>query len=657
MAMTARGRWAAAAALLWALAAPSAGVQAAPSADPPEARRDPVHVALHMLDYVAVDYPGAVADGKVLDQGEYDEQLEFVTQVRATLAERRGRREGEALLARADRLVGLVRDRRPGAEVAALATELAGAVVRAWGVEVAPRRPPDLHAGAALYAAQCAACHGAEGRGDGPAGASLDPRPASFHDRARLAQRSVFGLYSTITLGVENTGMTAYRALSEDQRWALAFHVASLATPRAQLERGQELWRRGRSRSEVPDLAALATRTEREALERGGEDAVALLAYLRTQPALLAAGGEAPLARCVRLLRESLDAYRAGKAGEAQALAQAAYLDGFELVEPSLDAVNRPLRLRVEEAMQRYRTLLRDGAAADRVPADRVEAELAAVLELVAAAREHLDTGGLAPAEAFAGALIIVLREGLEALLVVAAIVALLVRAGRRDALPWIHVGWIGALVLGGITWAATSWVVAISGATREMTEGVSALVAAAILLYVGFWMHGRTAAARWQAYLRERLAGALAGRTILALAAVSFLAVYREAFETVLFAQSLLAQAGPEGRGAALGGLGTAALILAALAWLVVRGGVRLPLGAFFGATSLLLAALAVVLAGKGVAALQEAGWLPARVLHLPALPALGIYPSIEGIAAQAAMVVAIAAVFALGHRRERAA
>ena len=205
----------------------------------------------------------------------------------------------------------------------------------------------------------------------------------------------------------------------------------------------------------------------------------------------------------------------------------------------------------------------------------------------------------------------ILLREGLEAVLVVAAILALLVRAGRRDALPAVHAGWIVALLLGAITWAVASYVVTISGATREVTEGVTALVATVVLIWVGFWMHDKSHAARWAAYLRSRLQGALGRRAAWGLAAVSFIAVYREVFETVLFYEALWLQTAPGARHALMGGLAAAAVALVLLSWLIVRGSLRLPLGIFFGATSIVLAALAVVLAGKGIKALQEAAIL----------------------------------------------
>jgi high-affinity iron transporter len=174
--------------------------------------------------------------------------------------------------------------------------------------------------------------------------------------------------------------------------------------------------------------------------------------------------------------------------------------------------------------------------------------------------------------------------------------------------------------------------------------------VAAAVLLYVGFWMHSKAYANRWQTFLQNQLHDALSARTMWALALVSFLAVYREAFETVLFYQALWLQVKPAYI-PVLGGVLSAAVTLIVLGWLVFRGSVRLPLGLFFGATSALLALLAVVFAGKGIAALQEAGILPVNSVDFPGIPALGLYPNVQGLVLQLLLILIIAGVFAYTH------
>jgi high-affinity iron transporter len=597
---------------------------------------------LHMLDYVAVDYPGAVKNGVVTDDGEFKEQLEFVTQALAMLGELPERPERAALVEQARRLVALVQGKRPGEEVARLAGEISAGVIRAYQVSVAPPRAPDLKAAATLFAARCAACHGAEGRGDGPAARGLDPAPTNFHDVERLGRRSAFTTYSTITLGVAGTAMAAFGDLTDDQRWGLALLVATFADTQAARQRGAALWEQGRGRTEFPDLAALATTTTAEVTARQGDDGAALLAYLRTRPDLLLRSGGEGLARSARLLTQSLEAYRAGRAREAQDLAVSSYLDGFEPIEPSLDAVDRTLRVSVESEMIKYRTMLRDGA-----PVATVQAQADKLHGLLTESGRVLSGGSLAAGPAFASAFVILLREGLEAVLVVAAIIALLVRAGRRDALPAVHGGWIVALALGAVTWAVAAYVVTISGATRELTEGVTALVATAVLLWVGFWMHDKSHAQRWDQYLRSRLRGALGRSATWGLASVSFLAVYREVFETVLFYQALWLQTAPGAQHALMAGLAAAAVALALSSWLVIRGSLRLPLGIFFGATSLVLAALAIVLAGKGIAALQEAAVLSPHPIDAPHVPLLGIYPDLIGLLLQATLVVLVASTF----------
>jgi high-affinity iron transporter len=618
-----------------------------PAAAQPDTR---ARTILHLLDYVAVDYPEAVKGGAVADEAEYREQVDFVAQAITMLGELPERPERAALVEQARRLLASVEGRRPADEVARLAGEIRGAVIEAYQVPVAPSRPPDLRVAGELYAARCAACHGAEGRADGRAAGGLDPAPTDFHDHERVDRRSAYSFYSTITLGVPGTAMAAFADLSEEQRWGLALYAASLGDEAAVRRRGAELWEQGRA--VLPDLASLATVTAVEVQARHGQDGAALLAYLRARPDALTSGAGVPLARSRHLLGESLQAYRAGQARRAQDLAVSSYLEGFELVEASLDAHDRRLRVAVETGMIRYRTLLRDGA-----PVAEVEAQAARLQELLADAQRVLSGTGLSAGPAFASAFVILLREGLEAVLVVAAIVALLVRSGRRDGLPAVHGGWIAALALGGLTWVAASYVVTISGATREVTEGVTALAAAAILLYVGFWMHDKSHTQRWHAYVRSRLQGALGRGATWGLMLVSFLAVYREVFETVLFYQALWLQTAPGNEHALLGGLASAAVVLTVASWLIVRGSLRLPLGVFFGATSVALAALAIVLAGKGIAALQEAAILAPYPVDGPRLPILGLYPDGLGLLVQAALVLLVVTGFAWHSRAVRRA
>jgi high-affinity iron transporter len=183
-----------------------------------QAAPEQTQLILHLLDYVAVDYPQCVQDGTVLDQPEYDEQVEFAQQVHTLLDQLPVHSAQSSLISQTEQLVALIQNKRPGSEVSTLAQQLRWHIIHAYNVEVAPKRPPDLQMAAELYQTQCAACHGLQGQGDGPAGAHLDPIPSNFHDRQRMDQRSIYGLYSTISLGVQGTAMASFRTLSEDER-------------------------------------------------------------------------------------------------------------------------------------------------------------------------------------------------------------------------------------------------------------------------------------------------------------------------------------------------------------------------------------------------------------------------------------------------------
>jgi high-affinity iron transporter len=593
---------------------------------------------VHLLDYVGVDYPACVRDGQVLSPSEYAEQREFTGQAVALLDQLPEVSGKSSLLEEVRRLQARIEVKAEGPEVTALASIVRADVIRVYGLTVAPREAPDLRRGARLFETDCSACHGAQGRGDGVAGQALDPKPSNFHDAARMDQRSVYGLYNTVTLGVSGTPMRAFTELSDSDRWALAFFVGNLRSSADELARGNALWQRGQGKSEIGSFRALVTSTRADVLRTGGVTLAAVQAYIIANPQVVQAATPAPLDVARAKLDEALQAYRTGDHESARQLAVASYLDGFELIEASLDNVDTPLRIEAERQMMALRSSIAAGQ-----PTETVAGQVQRIEALLGQANDKLSGGSLSPATAFASSLLILLREGLEAILVLAAIIAFVLKTGRRDALPYIHVGWLAALVLGLLTWVVARYLLTISGANRELTEGFTALIAAAMLLYVGYWLHSKSYAQAWQAFIRDQVTAALGKRTLWAMAGISFLAVYRELFEIILFYEALWAQAGPGARHAVLGGIAAAAILLALLGGFILKYSVRLPIGPFFAATSGLLALLAVVFAGNGIAALQEAGVVDATAAHFVSVPLLGIHPTTQGLLAQGAAVALV--------------
>ena len=625
---------------------------AAAAAQPADAD---VRQAWQLLDYIAVDYGGAVADGKVVSDGEYAEMREFSTTARERIGALPDNPRRGVLLAQADGLIALVQHRADAAQVAQAAHALADGLLAAYGDGSAAMPTPAPASAASLYAAQCAGCHGASGRGDGPAAAGMVPAPIDFTDLTRATQRSPLALYEAISRGVAGTAMPAYAQLDEAQRWALAFHVGGMAFDAATRREGEALWAQddGGLHAALPSLQALVRSSPAQLAQvLDARQAAAITAFLRAQPQALQQAGDAKpatLALARSQLQATLQAYADGDRKRAAALALSAYLDGVEPVEPLLAARDAPLLRGIETAMGKLRSDITAGAGIDAIRQDAAQAAL-----LFDRADRVLQEGRGDVTAAFLGSFAILLREGLEALLVVIGMIAFLRKSGRQEALPWVHAGWSLALVAGGITWALATWLVDISGASRELTEGLSSLFAALVLLGVGIWMHQKSLSGRWQHYLRERVSAALGRRSMVFLFVLAFVAVYREVFETILFYAAMWT---PDTARAILAGLAAGVALLALIAWALLRLGMRLPIGKFFAWSSALIAVLAVVLAGKGVAALQEAGWIGLGAVAAPRIDWLGVFPTWQTLLAQLLVLLVAAAGFWINQRGERPA
>lgn len=603
-----------------------------------------------LLDYVATDYAGAVKNGVVVEPSEYAEQKEFAGNVIGLLQKLPSTPALAGLQQQAAALVAAIDAKAAPEEIADRAHALGKALLIAYPVPSAPTSTPDLAAGAALYQQQCAACHGATGNGHGPAGAALDPPPIDFTNAERADLRSPLSLYQAISQGIEGTAMQGYDAtLSDAQRWSLAYYVGTLAyAPTASA--GAKAWQSNEAvRAQVSNLAELSqTRATQLSPALDPATARAVLGWLRAHPdAVTQAPQGMALARA--RLASSLAAYADGRTPEAVKLALSAYLDGVEPDEPRLDARNHGLRTRIETAMGAYRSAL-----TQHLPHAEASERAAQADVLLAQAQDVLADANASPVTAFVGAFTILVREGLEALLVVVALLAFLHKADKPRLARHVHSGWIIALIAGGITWALARYAIDISGASRELTEGLSSLFAAAVLLSVGLWMHGKSIGGRWQSYLKQQMNAALQRRSAWFLFGLAFISVYREVFEAILFYAALWSDGQ---HGWLLIGMLAAVVVLAAIAWILLRTSRRLPLGQFFLASSALIALLAFVLAGKGVAALQEAGWIGVSPASVPRIEWLGIFPTWQSLLAQLVVVALLLGGFVWNTARSRRA
>lgn len=400
----------------------------------------------------------------------------------------------------------------------------------------------------------------------------------------------------------------------------------------------QEAVERGETPEKVESRAEevkTALRTGLETLEDGSaEDRASLTGSVEEQAEQLKSR-----------LRHSADEYAAGDGREAVDNVDAAF-GAFESsgFRDKVATRDETLYGEIEEAILGVRSSMESGAPAQEVE-DRV-AEAGGLIDEGAAAA----SAETSPASLFVNSLVIILREGFEALIVVSAVLAYLTKVGREGMRRSVYLGVGAALGLTALTYVAAQTVLEISGAQREVLEGATMLLATAVLFYVSYWLVSKVQARQWQRFIQGRVEDALSRGSGATLAVLSFAVVYREGFETVLFYQALFFDAETAaGTSAVVAGFLSGAALLAAVYVAFTRYGVRIPTRKFFAVTSAMLYYLAFKFAGEGVRELQEGGVIGETPLGVEVPSALtswlGVHPYAETVALQAVLVLALMA------------
>jgi high-affinity iron transporter len=596
-----------------------------------------------LIDYIGGDYRNAVQDGKVVNADEYTEMSEFSARS-LDLFNKLKAAEGDKAGIEKDlnALTAHIKNKTGDDAVPKLAQQIKDRLIKTYNIVTYPKALPNYESAKLIYMQNCAQCHGESGKGDGPGRESMNPKtppPANFTDAEFMAGLSPFKVYNTTTFGIDNTAMASFAALPDEQRWQVAFYVMALRFSAAVSSAG-EAWLKSRSvPGDLTSMANLATSSDDELTDKikknlpGAPDGE-ILAFLRR--GLLEKKSSDPLLIARTLMGEAAAIYSQGDKEKAYQKAIEAYLDGFEMAEPVLFAKDASLGRSLEAQFTQFRNSIRQGVSVDEIQKQRLEIEA----RLDQAAQMLAENGDFSGYYAFLNSALIILREGLEAALILAAIIAMLRVMGARHAVRYIHYGWILALVAGVVTWLAAQTVLTFSGQHRESMEGFISVFAAIALFYVGYWLHTRTEAKRWQSFIQDKVQSVLSSKSILGLVGISFFAVYREAFEVVLFYQALWLQ-NENSQNAILAGFGAGVVAMLVATFAIFKLGLRMPLKYFFGVTGTLLYIMAFIFAGTGINQLQAAGWVPATPLNFPpAVPLLGIYPTMETLAAQALLL-----------------
>ena len=581
-----------------------------------------------MLQYLGTDYELAVKDGKVISQFEFDEMRDFsqsiVERYRALKPA-----NSKNILSDLLNLKNLVNSKAHKNKVRTQAARLVEILSDEFNVTPFPARPPNPSKGKLLYKTNCARCHGETGAGDGPSVSEglMDPVPRSFRDQ-RLNSISPYQVYNAVTFGVEGTDMPAHETLDMQERWSVSFFVFSLQEDFSPLEPKKEI---------KLNLRKLATQSKQELAsvfsDLDKDQLSGYIDYLRLYPP-----GPSPLellALSRDTIKRSVAAYRAGDNVGAGALALDAYLYGIEPVEAELRLLNSTILDRLERELANYRMSLKYEDALEKNLL--VAEQLTGTIQEAERIFSQVWSGSVFT---FLQSLTIILREGIEAALLVGLLLAYLFKIRRLDLLKLVYFGCALGVVAGLLTWLVGQHLLVAVG-HREALEGVTSLLAASVLFWVSLWIFHNYDVKQWKGYMQKRTSRAVKTGSGWIIALFAFLAVYREAVETVLFYQVMWLRSSDSSLIILVGFLaGTLLLCAFLIVWLKL--GIRLNLKPFFLVSGCILGVLSVIFSGYGVRELQSVGYLNETPLRwMISLPLLEIWPVRESLGLQLGIVL----------------
>jgi high-affinity iron transporter len=594
---------------------------------------------INLLDYVSQDYTKAVSNGNIINANEYSEMIDFINQAIAlfdSVSLQVNMVNKDTLSKQLSQVLNFIKHKKDKQLIAVNTQQIKKQLLLLHLIDISPEQYPDITEGKKLFRANCQSCHGSGGAGDGPLSASFTPHPVSFLDDSLMQLISPLQVFNTARLGVQGTGMKAFDELSNKQLWQIAFFIKSLRFQNKFSGNTDSLEKLFRQFQPIVSLSDIAQLSDKEIQERliNSNSKLALVAIRLHHPSK---NENNSLSIAISYLDDALVFYKNNNAAEAEQKAIYGYLEGIEPVEQQLAAIDVSIVPELEGKMNAVRSAIK---ANKSIP--EVEKKISDAKSSVNKAKVLMGEQTYSFWFSFLIALSILLREGLEAVLIIITILSILKSLKAEDAIKWVHFGWLTAVAIGVASWFLTGWLISFGAQYREAMEGIGALIAVIILVYVGFWLHNKTEAKKWKEFIEGRITRLLDKEKMFGLAFISFIVVFREAFESVIFLSSLQLQVDDKSKNGIWIGALAAILSVIILSKLLLRFSVKIPIRKLFHYSAIVILILAVVLAGQGVHAFQESGWL--SVTGIPInfhSSVLGIYPTLETYVAQVIILI----------------
>lgn len=577
-----------------------------------------------MMNIVSKEYHEGIAEGKIINAAEYEESQVFLEQAfsryQNLLEDTTPQGKQDKLTNQFSALIQKIKDKKDPGVIHSEINTINSGILEKFNIKLSqtPSEPVSLENGRIVYMNNCKVCHGIEGKGDGPIAQQLDPRPAVLSDPQFTGDEfsKPYDNFQIINVGIANTAMVGWAdQFSPSELWDVTYFIRTFSNKNVKL----------------PLAVSQASPSDLKKNQQSSTKKTFNEIFL--------------------LLNQSIDAYRENQNREAVESAVDSYLT-YEKVEKQLISKRKELGLKLESSFGRLQAEIKRKASIDLVEkvGQTITDDLKEAQQILT---QEIGFTGL-----FIQSLSIIVREGFEAILIIAALITFLVKSRNRDKIKAIYMGVLIGIIGSFITAYILQEILDISMASQEMMEGVIMLVAVVVLFYVSYWLVSKIEATKWQNYITGKMQKAVTTGSAFTLSMVAFLSVYREGFETVLFYKALYLYAGDNSAGI-IPGFVVGCVVLAVVYFLINQLGMRIPVKWFFVVTSVFLYYMAFMFMGKGLHELQMGGALRLTSANfVPEIPWLGMYPTWETFIGQMILVVAYAGalVYTFGIKQERA-
>ena len=577
------------------------------------------------MNIVNKEYHEGIEKGQIINAAEYEESQVFLEQAfgryQKLAKSASSQEEQDELANQFVSLITKIKNKEDPGLIHSEVNAINSGILKKFNIQLSqtPSEPISLENGRILYMNNCKVCHGIQGKGDGPIATQLDPKPAVLADPQLTGDdfSKPYDNFQIINVGIANTAMVGWAdQFSEKELWDVTYFIRTFSNENVKL----------------PLLVSQASSSDPEKSKDNSTRKIFSEVFL--------------------LLKQSLEAYREGRKQEASESAFDSYLT-YEKVESPLITKRKDLGLKLESSFGRLQAEIKRDAPIDLV--QKIEQEITHDLkEAQQILTQEIGFTGL-----FIQSFSIIVREGFEAILIIAALITFLIKSRNRDKLKAIYLGVLVGIIGSFITAYILQEILDISMSSQEMMEGIIMLVAVVVLFYVSYWLVSKIEATKWQSYITGKMQQAVTTGSAFTLSMVAFLSVYREGFETVLFYKALYLYAGDTTAGI-IPGFFAGCAVLTLVYFLINKLGMRIPVKWFFIVTSVFLYYMAFMFMGKGLHELQMGGALSMTGADfVPEIPWLGMYPTWETFAGQMILVIAYvgALIYTFGIKQERAA